>query len=167
MIYKSTTKQYMLLTVCYGAPMGIVFGLMYGSLAVGIISGAACGLLYGLLMFLISRGLEKKFDKKRAEIAGERKIICDGAATVHGNGGWLFLTEYGLEFYPHKVNLSRQEMLIPISKLESVRINGRNQILLATKDYANAIAVVVTHNKEWQKQITDAIANSKVETVNN
>lgn len=38
------------------------------------------------MMFLISRGLEKKFDKKRAEIAGERKIICDGAATVHGNG---------------------------------------------------------------------------------
>ena len=167
MIYKSTKKQYLLLAVCYGAPMGVLFGLMYASLTVGIISGAACGILYGLMMFLISRGLEKKFDKKRAEIAGERKIICDGAATVHGNGGWLFLTEYGLEFYPHKVNFSKQEMLIPISNLESVRVNGRNQILLATKDYVNAIAVVVTHNKEWQKQITDAIANSKVETVNN
>lgn len=167
MTYKNGIREYLLLAVCYGVPMGIIFGLWQKSVLVGIISGAMCGILYGVIMFLFVKSQEKKFDKMREQIASERKIICDGGATLHGNGGWLFLTEYGLEFYPHKVNLSRQEMRIPISNLESVRINGRNQILLATKDYVNAIAVVVTHNKEWQKQITDAIANSKVETVNN
>ena len=166
MTYKNGIREYLLLAVCYGVPMGIIFGLWQKSVLVGIISGAMCGILYGVIMFLFVKSQEKKFDKMREQIASERKIICDGGATLHGNGGWLFLTEFGLEFYPHKINFSRQEMRISLKSINAASVLGKS-ILISVKESTNAITIIVTHNKEWQKQITDAIANSKVETVNN
>jgi hypothetical protein len=142
--------------------MGIIFGLWQKSVLVGIISGAMCGILYGVIMFLFVKSQEQKFDKMREQIASERKIICDGGATLHGNGGWLFLTEYGLEFYPHKVNFSRQEMRISLKSINAASVLGKS-ILISVKEYTNAITIIVTHNKEWQKQITDAVAKLKNE----
>lgn len=162
MIYKNGIREYLLLAVCYGVPMGIIFGLWQKSVLVGIISGAMCGILYGVIMFLFVKSQEKKFDKMREQIASERKIICDGGATLHGNGGWLFLTEYGLEFYPHKVNFSRQEMRISLKSINAASVLGKS-ILISVKESTNAITIIVTHNKEWQKQITDAVAKLKNE----
>jgi hypothetical protein len=162
MTYKNGIREYLLLAVCYGVPMGIIFGLWQKSVLVGIISGAMCGILYGVIMFLFVKSQEKKFDKMREQIASERKIICDGCATLHGNGGWLFLTEYGLEFYPHKVNFSRQEMRISLKSINAASVLGKS-ILISVKEYTNAITIIVTHNKEWQKQITDAVAKLKNE----
>jgi hypothetical protein len=162
MTYKNGIREYLLLAVCYGVPMGIIFGLWQKSVLVGIISGAMCGILYGVIMFLFVKSQEKKFDKMREQIASERKIICDGGATLHGNGGWLFLTEYGLEFYPHKVNFSRQEMRISLKSINAASVLGKS-ILISVKEYTNAITIIVTHNKEWQKQITDAVAKLKNE----
>ena len=162
MTYKNGIREYLLLAVCYGVPMGIIFGLWQKSVLVGIISGAMCGILYGVIMFLFVKSQEKKFDKMREQIASERKIICDGGATLHGNGCWLFLTEYGLEFYPHKVNFSRQEMRISLKSINAASVLGKS-ILISVKESTNAITIIVTHNKEWQKQITDAVAKLKNE----
>lgn len=162
MTYKNGTREYLLLAVCYGVPMGIIFGLWQKSVLVGIISGAMCGILYGVIMFLFVKSQEKKFDKMREQIASERKIICDGGATLHGNGGWLFLTEFGLEFYPHKINFSRQEMRISLKSINAASVLGKS-ILISVKESTNAITIIVTHNKEWQKQITDAVAKLKNE----
>ena len=126
MTYKNGIREYLLLAVCYGVPMGIIFGLWQKSVLVGIISGAMCGILYGVIMFLFVKSQEKKFDKMREQIASERKIICDGGATLHGNGGWLFLTEFGLEFYPHKVNFSRQEMRISLKSINAASVLGKS-----------------------------------------
>ena len=162
MTYKNGIREYLLLAVCYGVPMGIIFGLWQKSVLVGIISGAMCGILYGVIMFLFVKSQEKKFDKMREQIASERKIICDGGATLHGNGGWLFLTEFGLEFYPHKINFSRQEMRISLKSINAASVLGKS-ILISVKEHTNAITIIVTHNKEWQKQITDAVAKLKNE----
>ena len=118
MTYKNGIKEYMLTGVIFGVPMGILFGLMHLSLLLGVITGFLCGFLFALLIFLFVKYQEKKFDKKRAEIAKERKIFCDGAATINGNGGWLFFTEKGLEFYPHKINTSTKEIVIPINTIK-------------------------------------------------
>ncbi len=155
MIYRNGIKEYGLMGVLFGIPMGAMFGLKYLSLLTGIISGVLCGFLFAFLMFLFVKYQEKKFDKKREQIAKERKIICDGGATVNGNGGWMFFTEQGLEFYPHKINLSTKEIVIPMHTIASVK-TYRNQILVSTN--GQVVAIVVSHNKEWKKQIDDAIA---------
>ncbi len=155
MIYRNGIKEYGLMGVLFGIPMGAMFGLKYLSLLTGIISGVLCGFLFAFLMFLFVKYQEKKFDKKREQIAKERKIICDGGATVNGNGGWMFFTEQGLEFYPHKINLSTKEIMIPMQSIASVK-TYRNQILVSANN--QVVGIVVSHNKEWKKQIDDAIA---------
>ncbi len=154
MTYKNGAKEYFLTGVLFGVPMGILFGFIYFDLLLGVLAGVFSGALYALLIFAFIKFQEKKYDKKRMELALERRIICDGAATIGGNGGWLFLTEYGLEFYPHKVNLSTQEIMIPISTVQSVGIN-KNQIIVC----ANGITfpILVTHSKEWKWQIENAL----------
>ena len=96
MTYKNGIKEYALTGVMFGVPMGILFGLRQLSLLLGVITGFLCGFLFAFLIFLFVKYQEKKFDKKRTEIAKERKIICDGGATINGNGGWMFFTENGI-----------------------------------------------------------------------
>ena len=157
MVYKNGLKEYSLTTVLFGVPMGILFGLLQLSFIGGVVSGVLSGLLFTLLMFVFIKIQEKKFDKKRTEIAKERKIICDGGATINGNGGWMFFTENGIEFYPHKINISTKEIVIPTNTIESVKTN-KNQILVSAN--GKTIAIVVSHNKEWKKQIEDALTLS-------
>lgn len=156
MTYKNGIKEFLIMAVCYGVPMGVFFGLSNQSLLIGIVTGLLAGLLFALAMFAVAKIQEKKFDKKRVEIASERKIICDGAATIKGNGGWMFLTENGIEFYPHKMNFSTKEVIIPMNTIEAVMAQ-KNQIVVITAD-KSTVAVVVTHNIEWKKQIDAALS---------
>ena len=157
MVYKNGLKEYSLTTVLFGVPLGILFGLSQLSFIVGVVSGVLSGLLFTLLMFVFIKIQEKKFDKKRIEIAKERRIICDGGATINGNGGWMFLTENGIEFYPHKINISTKEIIIPTSMIEAVKTH-KNQLVVRTSNNFT-VAIVVSHNKEWKKQIEATIVN--------
>ncbi len=157
MTYKNGIKEYLFTTVFFGAPMGLLLGLSKLSLLFGIIMGVLSGLLFTLLIFLFVKYQEKAFDKKRIEIAKERKIICDGGATINGNGGWMFLTENGIEFYPHKINISTEEIKIPTNMIEAVKTH-KNQIVVSAAD-KSTVAIVVSHNKEWKKQIEALIVN--------
>ena len=157
MTYKNGIKEYTLTGVMFGVPMGILFGLMHLSLLLGVITGFLCGFLFALLIFLFVKYQEKKFDKKRAEITKERKIFCDGAATINGNGGWLFFTEKGLEFYPHKINISTKEIVIPINTIKTVN-TYRNQVIINAGE--NPVVILVSHNNGWKKQIENALTLS-------
>jgi len=107
--------------------------------------------LFSLLLFLFVKIQEKKYDKMRFEIAKERRVVCDGAATVQGNGGWMFFTELGLEFYPHGINISRETLLIPTNTIKSVTTN-KNQLIVKTTENLT-YAIVVSRNKAWAEQI--------------
>ena len=151
MTYKNGIKEYTLTTILFGTAMGLIFGLYLKSLFGGIITGIVNGVLFTFVIFLFVKHQEKRFANKRTEIAKERKIICDGVATIQGNGGWLFLTENRLEFYPHQINFSTKEIQIPINTIESVKTNF-NQIVISTAQ-PSTVAILVSHNKEWKKQI--------------
>ena len=101
MIYRNGFREYFLMVVLFGVPMGALIGLMKMSVAVGLIAGVFSGAAFMLLMLLFVKVQEKNYAKMRAELSKQRKIICDGAATIQGTGGWMFFTEQGLEFYPH------------------------------------------------------------------
>lgn len=155
MTYKNGIKEYVMTGVLFGAPMGLLFGLMYFDLMLGIISGVFCGILFAFLIFLFVKFQEKQFAKKRIEIAKERKIICDGGATLDGNGGWMFFTDMGIEFYPHKINFSTKEVIIPASAIEEVKAT-KNRLVVGVG--GKNVAIIVSHNKEWKKQIESALS---------
>lgn len=155
MVYKNGIKEYFMTTVLFGIPMGILQGLVHRSALLGVIAGIFCGFSFSLLLFLFVKIQEKKYDKKRLEIAKEREIVCDGGATVQGNGGWLFLTDYGLEFYPHKINISQKNLMIPKSAIKFVKTN-KNRLVVDTIENTT-IEFVVSHNKEWLEQMNQYI----------
>ena len=157
MTYKNGFREYSLTTVLFGVPMGFLFGLARLSLLVGMIAGVFSGLLYTLLIFLFSRFMERKFANKREELAKERKIFCDGAATIQGNGGWMYFTEQGIEFYPHKINISTKEIKISMDNIEAVKTR-KNQLIVSTAD-KSTLAIVVCHNKEWKEQIETVLGD--------
>lgn len=151
MTYKNGIKEYTMTTLLFGGPMGLWYGLVSQSALLGVISSIFCGCSFTLLIFLFVKKQEKKYDKKRFEISQKRQIICDGGANVQGSGGWLFFTEYGLEFYPHKFNISQKGLMIPMSEIELVKTN-KNQIIVDTTK-KETFTIVVSHNKEWAEQI--------------
>lgn len=155
MTYKNGIKEYFMVAAVYGSLMGILLGLVNQSLVAGLLATVFCGALFSFLIFLFSRSMEKKFLKMRAEMEKEQRIICDGAATIQGNGGWLFLLEEDILFCPHKINFSAKKMKIPLSVIESVKVQ-KNQIVITTFKQTQ-ITAVVCQNKEWQKQIEAAI----------
>lgn len=155
MVYKNGLKEYLMTTLLFGGAMGLFIGISSLSLIVGIVMGIFSGCLFSLLIFLFCKFQEKKYDKMREKISQERKIICDGGATVKGTGGWMFFTESGLEFYPHKMNLSQEKLNIPTNTIKSVKTN-KNQIIVYTTENLT-FAIVVSHNKEWKKQIEDRL----------
>ena len=101
--------------------------------------------------------MERNFDKKRDEISKERKIYCDGAATIDGNGGWMFFTEEGIEFYPHKINVSTNPVMIPVNTMTNAQTH-RNAVVINTVA-GSQFKVIVAHNKEWVKQINGVLAD--------
>lgn len=158
MIYKNGIKEYLLCGMFYGGLMGIFFGFSTRIFLLGVIFGVLGGFLFSFFMFVFIKHQEKKSNKKRSEIAKERKIICDGAATIQGNGGWMFLTEEALEFYPHKINFSTKEVKIPINMIASVKTR-RNQLVIYLADQL-MFTIIVCHNKDWKYQIETTLPTS-------
>lgn len=151
MIFKNGFKEYALSGGIFGVFMGIYFGIIYRSIITGVITGALCGVLFGLFIFLFCRHQEKKFDIKRDEISKERKIFCDGGATLNGVGGWLFFTTQGLEFYPHKINFTQKVVIIPFCE---VKLLSSATNCITIKNSNNDVFIYrVSHRKEWTEVI--------------
>ena len=157
MVYRNGWKEFFITAIGFGAPMSLFFIIQYG-FALGLAGGVLAGLLFGGAMTLVTRSTEKRFAKLRTEIVSDRRVICDGGATWQGLGGWMFLTEAGLEFYPHKLNHSSQNFAIPTEELVSVTVK-RNMVSVTLQN-GGEVAVVVSHAKEWQAQIQAVILPS-------
>ncbi len=157
MIYRNGIKEYSLSFLIFGGCMGIFFGIVSRSIPIGLLCGLFSGLLFALLMWAITKLLEIKFNKKRKEIAKKREIICDGGATIQGSGGWMYLSKQGLEFYPHKINISTEPILIPITNILGADVQ-KNKLVIATSGNRNIIAVVA-HAKEWKMHIDECVAS--------
>lgn len=158
MTYKNEIKGYFVLGAMYGLPMGIFLGLVNQSIASGILVAIFGGLLFGFLMFLFNKPTEKKFAQMRAEMEKEKTIICDGTANILKNGGWMFLSETELLFCPHKMNVSSQEITIPLSDIQSVTVQ-KGRLFIAT-DVETPIMAVVCRPDAWKMHIEAAIAKT-------
>ena len=153
MIFKNRFKDYLLTGVIFGVGMGMLQCIRYQSIIMGIISALILGFTFSLFIFLFSKLLEKKYDKMRDEISKDREIICDGAATLRGNGGWIFFTDIGFEFYPHKINFSRKQIIIPEETVISVDASGRALIIRTEKN--EVYKFFVAQSKSWKRLIDD------------
>ena len=157
MIYKNGIKEIIFIALfmgliagpLYGIFMGMVFQNMEMALQLGLGFAIAISIPFAILMIIINAVVEKKVVYLREELSKQRKIICEGPANHKQNniaiGGWMFLTEDALEFYPHKMNVVGEN--IPIKA---------KQLIIHTKKGSNYI-FIVNKSKLWKKSITEEI----------
>ena len=166
MIYKNGLKEYLIMcafcTVFFGLFMGIYSGFVVDDFNFGIISGMGSGLFFGVFftiaMAIVSVIIEKKSENLRAEISKVRSIICEGPANhkkgANGIGGWLFLSEDALEFYPHKANFGGKNIAILIDDITNVDTKA-NQLIIQSN--MEKYQFVVNKSNMWKKSIIEIL----------
>ena len=134
-------------------------GLFWGNMTMGIRAGVLFGVLFTVTMAIFTKHIEKKSVHLRAEISKVRKIICEGPANhkkgVNAIGGWLFLSEDAIEFYPHKMNIGGQNIPILLDDISNVETKS-NQLKIQTKEKVT-FTFVVNKAKLWKQSITEIL----------
>jgi hypothetical protein len=113
----------------FGAPLRILWGLMFPSYKGGASSA-------------------RNADLTSAAPASHKK----GATAI---GGWLFLSEDAIEFYPHKMNIKAENIPILLDDILNVETQG-NQLKIQTKT-GSAYTFVVNKSKLWKQSITEIL----------
>ncbi len=162
MVFRNGFKEYALSGVLFGGIMGLMWIIVYGVI-IGLISGIVSGVIFASLICLFTKIQEKKYSRQREEISRERRIICDGGATYSGNGGWMFFTEYGIEFYPHKLNISTAKIFIPTDRIADVSTKY-NKMILTTVD-GHRFEIVVSNSAGWCEQISACLRSKQSQPV--
>ena len=158
MVYKNGFKEYLGTFVYCTVVYGVLMGLFNNNMTSGIISGVVFGAIFTLFLAFFAKSTEKKSAKIRAEIAEDRDIICEGPATYQKGaaaGGWLFLSDCALEFFPHKMNIGGTSVLINLGNITKVA-TGFNRIKIYTEG-GNVYSFTVNKAKLWMKAINNML----------
>ena len=159
MVYKNGIKELALMCCGCGLAYGVLMGLFGSNMTMGIIEGVIFGVLFTVAMAIFTKHIEKKSEHLRAEISKVRKIICEGPANhkkgVNAIGGWLFLSEDAIEFYPHKMNIGGQNIPILLDDILDVKTKS-NQLKIHTRSNETFIFVVNKANL-WKQSITEIL----------
>lgn len=159
MVYRNGIKEWALMCCGCGLVYGVLMGLFWGNLTMGIIAGVLFGILFTVCMAIFVKHIEKKSKHLRDEISQVRKIICEGPANhkkgVNAIGGWLFLIEDAIEFYPHKINIGGQNISIRIDDISNVETKS-NQLKIHTKEN-ETFTFVVNKANLWKQSITEIL----------
>lgn len=138
-VIPTDTKRLWLLSMLgglgYGVFMSVVTVAMIGGagVAIGLGSGVLFGVLFGGAMTIATSAISKKFDDKRVQISKRNRIVVEGAATMNGAGGWLFITDAGVEFYTHKLNWDHKSLTFSHNDVQSITKQGKLLVTVANQ----------------------------------
>ncbi|HZF54168.1 MAG TPA: hypothetical protein VE093_36230 [Polyangiaceae bacterium] len=154
--------------LAFGAPMGVLFGLMTRSPGLGVVLGLLSAALFGLLIGAFARRVEQTdtFAPGGAapDFLPEEHVIHQGLANhfkgMEGVGGKLYLTNRRLRFRSHAVNIQVHDESYPldlITTVEPARTLGLipNGLLVTLGD-GRRERFVVHHRRAWVSAITEA-----------
>lgn len=154
MIYKNGIKENVMIGVSTAVLFGIIMGIFIKNLYIGIISGVIYSIFYTTYIIIMAKVIEKKIVSIREAIMKEKNIICEGTANYRNGllafGGWAFLTEDSIIFYPHKLNIRRKEVIIPLKDIVEVK-KSFNNIIINTMIDSHKLTVNKPAN--WQRTI--------------
>ncbi len=145
-IVKNNNGRLWLASLLGGLFFGIFMCIAIGT--VGLLCGLLFAVLFGLGMQIATNCLanSKKWAIKRAEISGTKTIIVEGAATLDGNGGWLFITDKGAEFYAHKLNFDTRNLIFTNDQISSICKEGSKLVIVANN---TKYKFVVNYPETW------------------
>lgn len=130
---KNDSSLYWLFYMCGGILWGIIMGAFLDDMAIGLIGGILFGLLFGLIMQILLSSIDKKVQPIRNKISKENLILIEGGANLSGAGGWLFVTDKGIEFHTHNFNFDNRNFSYTHDEIVSIKKNGRKLVIITTK----------------------------------
>lgn len=154
MTYKNELKEYVISAIIFGGCMGLFTVIAGGNVAALLTTTIVSGTAFSVLIYLFSQNIEKKFATLRADIEQSRTVYCDGSANLGKTGGWLIMTELGLEFYSHSINFEKTDTLIPFDMIIRTEVK-LNKLTVHTQN--GSPVFVVCKAKEWEKEIQKRI----------
>ena len=162
MVLKNSKYTFLLMGLVYGVAMGLVYGLQ-GNMTAGLIAGGFCGVMFGGAIYVFNNRLEKKAQTLFQQVGSMRIVICQGSANyrkspINAIGGWMFLTEAALEFYPHKANLGGRNVPVMLRDIVSTSVTGN---VLTVKTPTQSYGFNVIKAKIWKEQIDRAVQSIK------
>lgn len=119
----------------------------------GVVFGVFCGATSIITLVQIVKLCEKRTEKLRQEISKDRKIICEGPATDKTDksaGGWMFLSEAAVEFYPYNTDGKCESMAILLDDITGMKSKG-NRLIINTKSREYSFTVYNAHL--WEEMI--------------
>lgn len=116
----------------------------------GIICGLVCGVLFAGLMHIAMIILQRKFSILSSEISETKTIIVEGGATLDGVGGWLFITNEGVEFHNHKINFGKKSFAVTHANIQSIEKDGRCLVIISNNTKRK---LIVENVNAWLAQI--------------
>ena len=151
-------KKYIIKIACLvGVPfvvIPLIIGLFFYSPFIALGVSDFFIILVSLLLFkLWFKFIEKKVVKLREEILKERKIICEGLASNRTDrviGGWLFLSEAAVEFYPYNVNGEVKSVAILLDDIVNIEVK---KDLLIIKSISKEFTFNVFDAPLWEEMI--------------
>ena len=151
-------EKYIIKIACFvGVPfvvIPLIIGLLFYSpfIKLGVLDFFI--IIVILLFFkLWFKFIEKKVVKLREEILKERKIICEGLASNKTDrviGGWLFLSEAAVEFYPYNVNGEVKSVAILLDDIVNIEVK---KDLLIIKSISKEFTFNVFDAPLWKEMI--------------
>lgn len=174
MIYRATFSDWIKFGIITGALYGFFMGIFMGifmsftfpldpetNLMLGIFVGLFFGTVYTISMALIASSIAKKAKPLREEISKVRKIVCEGPAThkksainLKNVGGWLFLSEDAIEFYPLKLYVGGKNVGVPLDDIKKIERTG-NIISISTTE--ETYQFIVDKGNLWEETINKTL----------
>ena len=163
MVFKTKGITFVFSGIFFGLAMMLVDIAQSKPIETSLVRGVVSGVLFGFFMWVVSFFVEKNSKKLRDKIQLAYPIVCEGAATYAGNGGWLFLTSTTFEFYPHKVNLNTKAFAFWTTDIANVETSF-NSITVHTYT-SGKLKFVVAQPKDWAKMIFNTVAQARAASV--
>lgn len=112
--------------IIYALPVIIIINFIVG-MSVGLVFVT----VFGGLMHLALVFLEKKFAKTSLLISKTKTIVIEGGASVDGSGGWLFITNEGVEYYTHRLNFDNKSFTLKHNEIQAIKKDGKKLVIIS------------------------------------
>lgn len=153
---KMKTASYILAGIMEGAVIGILTYLNSANLKLSILLAVVTGGLFGILLYYFAKNMYDQAQSLCEKIQEKRKVFYYAGANYLGTGGFLFVTEYAVEFYAHKINPQQQNFAIGIDDIIAIEIQGRKLCITTEKQ---KVKFLVTNARKIKDFIIEVIDN--------
>jgi hypothetical protein len=152
-------------TLLTGVPFGLVMGVFFTLSQrnpLGLVYGLVAGLIFGVLLAAFAAKQRSRFTQEDPCQDGER-LLKQGPANHfrgwEGVGGWLYLTDRRLLFRPHRFNVQRHELSVPLTKVVGAAACATAWVIpngLRVTTAQGAEQFVVEGRRGWAEAINQA-----------